>query len=53
MNGPTYVLIDEDDANVLALRREAIKRSLDGRVVRLGVDHQEVLLRFGWCGHML
>jgi hypothetical protein len=41
------MLVDEQDGNVLALRGEAVKGGLDGSVVRLCVDDEEVLLRVG------
>lgn len=46
----TYMLIDEEDGNVLPLLREAIECLLYGRVFRFGVDNKEILLcirRFG------
>lgn len=49
----TYVLVDQDDANVLALGRKALKRRLDGRSVGLAVDDEEVLLLVRTSAHML
>jgi hypothetical protein len=43
----THMLVDEQDGNVLALRGEAVEGGLDGSVVRLCVDDEEVLLRVG------
>lgn len=39
-----YVLVDEQDGNVLALRGEALEGGLDVARLRLGVDDEEVLL---------
>lgn len=47
------VLINEQNGNVLALRGEAVKRGLDGVVVRLGVHDEEVLLRVGRWRYVL
>lgn len=47
------MLVDQDDANVLSLRREPIEGGLDGRRVGLAVDDEEVLLRVGWIRDML
>lgn len=41
----TYMLIDQDDTNVLALLCEAVECLLDLRFFRLSVAHEEVLLR--------
>ncbi len=38
------MLIDEHDPNILPFVREGLESTLDGRVVGLGVDNQEVLL---------
>ena len=38
----TYMLINEQNSNVLSLTRVAVKYSLDGGVVCLGVDDEEV-----------
>lgn len=40
----TYMLVYEQDSNVLALAGEAIKGSLDGRILRFRVHNEEVLL---------
>ena len=37
------MLVDQNDANVLTLRREVLKGGLDRSVVRLVVYHKEVL----------
>ena len=47
------MLIDQDDADVLALAREPVKGLLDRRSLRLGVDDKEVLLHFGGGRDML
>jgi hypothetical protein len=47
------VLVDEDDADVLALRGEVLESSLDGGRLRLVVDYEEVLLRVGRVRDML
>lgn len=39
------MLVDQHDADVLALGGEALEGGLDGRRVGLPVDHEEVLLR--------
>jgi hypothetical protein len=38
------VLVDQEDSNVLALGSELVEGGLDGRVLGLGVDDEEVLL---------
>ena len=38
------VLVDQQNRNVLALLRELVEGSLDGRVLGLRVDDEEVLL---------
>lgn len=48
----TCVLVYQDDANVLALN-ELVESGLDGGIIGLAVDYQEVLLRVWACGHML
>lgn len=54
MAGPaTYVLVNENDADVLPVRRKPVKGRFDGRVVCLAVHHQKVLLRIGSRRHML
>lgn len=47
------MLVDQQNANVLPLRREALEGRLDGRVVGLGVDDQEVLLGVRGRGDVL
>lgn len=44
----TYMLIDQDDPNILALGRKGLKGALDGGVVGLAVHDQEVLLCLRW-----
>jgi hypothetical protein len=41
------MLVDQNNANVLALRREAVEGGLDGGIVGVGAHHQKVLLRIG------
>lgn len=43
----THMLVDQNDADVLALRREPLERGLDGLGLGLAVDDEEVLLRVG------
>ena len=47
------MLVDQDDADVFPLGREALKGGLDGGIVCLAVDDEEVLLVVGGCGDML
>lgn len=47
------MLVDKDNANVLALRGKGLKSGLDGRCLGLGVDNEEVLLRVGRIGYVL
>jgi hypothetical protein len=47
------MLVDQHNANVLALDREALKRLINGGRVRLGVDDQKVFLRVGRRRDML
>lgn len=42
-----YMLIDENNSNVFPRLGVAVKRFLDGLVLRLVVDYEEVLLRVG------
>ena len=49
----THVLIDQDDADVLALGGEAVEGGLDGGGVGLAVHHEEVLLRVRRVRHVL
>lgn len=48
----TCVLVDQDDGNILALD-EFVEAGLDGGVVGLVIDHEEVLLRVWTCRDML
>lgn len=41
------MLVDEQDADILSLRRKVVKCLLEHRVLRLRVDDEEVLLRVG------
>jgi hypothetical protein len=47
------VLVDQQDAYVLSLGRESIKRCLDGRVVGLAINDEEILLGIGRGSNML
>lgn len=47
------MLVDKDDANVLALRGKGLKGGLDGRCLGLGVNNEEVLLRVGRVCYVL
>lgn len=47
------VLVNEHDANVLAVLSKSVECSLDGRCVGLAVNNKEVLLGIGTCGYML
>ena len=49
----TDMLVDQEDADVLALLGEGIKGGLDGRRLCLAVNDEEVLLRVGRVGDML
>lgn len=49
----TYMLVDQQNGNVLALAGEAVECCLDGAVFRLGVDDEEVLLRVWRLGDVL
>ncbi|KAB8648493.1 hypothetical protein FH972_026149 [Carpinus fangiana] len=49
----TYVLIDQEDRNVLALLCEGVKGFFDGLVFGLVVDDEEVLLCVGRGGNVL
>ncbi len=40
-------MIDQDNGDILALRREPVKGLLDGRCLGAIVDDEEVLLRLG------
>lgn len=41
------MLVDEDDSDILPLFREPLEGRLDGRILGLVVDDEEVLLCFG------
>lgn len=45
MKTNTYMLVNQDNANILPLGREALKGRLDRSIIRLVVHHKEVLLR--------
>lgn len=47
------MLVDQDNADILALRREAVEGGLDGGRVGFGVDDEEVLLVVGRWGDVL
>lgn len=48
----TCMLVDQDNTNVLALD-EFVEVGLDGGIVGLVIDHEEVLLRVWGCSDML
>ena len=50
---PTYMLIYQQDANVLPLARKVVKGMFDGGVFRLGVHDQEIPLRVRRGGDVL
>ena len=43
------MLVDENNSDIFPLRRESLKRLLDGSRISLGVDDEEILLRV-WRG---
>jgi len=47
------VLVDKQNGDVLALRGELVERRFDGRILRLCVYDEEVLLRVWSWGNML
>lgn len=47
------MLVDKDDANILALLGKGLECCLDGRRLGLGVDDEEVLLRVGRACYVL
>jgi hypothetical protein len=47
------MLIDQDNPNVLSLRRKPLKRSLYSGIVCLDIYYEKVLLVVGWCRDML
>jgi hypothetical protein len=49
----TYVLVDEQNSNVLALGGEAVECSFDGRGLGLCVYNEKVLLAVRRLGNML
>jgi len=49
----TYVLVDEQNRDILALAGEAIECSFDGRGLGLCVYNEEVLLAVRWLSNML
>lgn len=49
----TYVLVDKKDGNVFSVLGKPVECLLDGRVLRFGINHQEVLLCIGWLCDML
>lgn len=38
------MLVDQENPDIFPLCREPVERFLDGRIIRLAVDNQEVLL---------
>lgn len=49
----TYMLIDQQYADVLSLASEVVKCPFNGRRLRLGIDDEEVALRIRRIGDML
>lgn len=49
----TYVLVDQQNGNVLALGGEAVKGGLNGAVFRLCVHDEEILLCIWRLRHVL
>ena len=49
----TYVLVDQHDGYILPPPRKAVKRILDRRRFRLGIDDEVILLRVGGVGDVL
>lgn len=49
----TYMLVDQEDSDVLALRGEAVECRLDGTVLCFGVYNKEVLLGVRRLRHVL
>lgn len=52
-DGSTYMLVDKQNGNVLALVGEAIKGGFDGRRLGLAVHNQKVLLAIWRLGNVL
>lgn len=48
-----YMLVYEQDSNILSIMCIPVERLLDCRCLRLRVDHQEVLLGIRWLSDML
>ncbi len=44
------MLVDQDNANILALFCKSVECQLDLRLLRLSITHEEVLLRIGRLG---
>lgn len=53
LSGPTNMLVDKENGNILSLLREVLERSLDRWSLSLGVDHEEVSLGIRWICDML
>ncbi len=49
----TYMLIDEQDGYIFAVTGVAVEGGFDGRVLRFGIDDEEVLLGIRWLGDVL
>ena len=49
----TYMLIDQNNRDILALPGEGLEGALDGGVVGFGVDDEEVFLGVGGVGDVL
>ena len=49
----SYMLVDQENANILPLRCESFKCFLNSCIVGLAIHNQEVLLRIWWLRDML
>jgi hypothetical protein len=47
------MLIDEQDGYIFAVTGVAVEGGFDGRVLRFGIDDEEVLLGIRWLGDVL
>lgn len=52
-NPQSYMLVDQHDANIFALRRELVENGLDRRGFRLAINDEKVLFRIGARRDML
>lgn len=48
-----YMLVDQENSNILSLRSESLESRLYSRIIGLIVDNKEILLRIRWCSDML